>query len=194
MPLLEDKLIELDFFPDADLFISWPKFIEESFSTETGRGHIAIKYSEVPVFIYILASKLGADFLSEKILEEAKSTNFVSFAHKEYTRLCEDIKSALGFRRELWELLGDQKAKDQIFDKQLIYLKEKLPNCKYIGFIPSSAEYSSADILYQDSDIYLAQRKDILRLNEELSKEILKRTVEHYGRVVSSALRPLLER
>ena len=194
MPLLEDKLIELDFFLDADLFISWPEFIEESFSTETGRGNIAIKYSEVPVFIYILASKLGVYFLSEEILEEAKSTNFVSFAHEEYTKLHEHIKSALGFRRELWDLLEDKNAKYQIFDEQLRDLKEKLPNCKYIGFIPSSAEYSSADILYQDSDIYLAQRKDILRLNEELSKEILKRTVEHYGRVVSSALRPLLER
>jgi hypothetical protein len=194
MQLLEDKLIELDFFPHSDLSISWPKCIEESVSTETGRGHIVIKYSEVPVFVYVLASKVGTDFLPEKILEEAKSTNFVSFAHEEYTELYENIKSALGFRRKLWELLEDKKARDQIFDEQLRYLKEKLSGCEYIGFVPSSAEYSSVDILYQDGYIYLAQRKNILRLNEELSKEILKRTVEHYGILISPVLRPLLEK
>jgi hypothetical protein len=93
----------------------------------------------------------------------------------------------------LWELLEDKKAKDQ-FDEQLRYLKEKLSGCEYIGFISSSAEYSSVDILYQDGYIYLAQRKNILKLNEKLSKEILKRTVEHYGVVVSPVLRSLLKK
>jgi len=194
MPLLEDKLIELDFFPHADLFISWPKFIEESFSTENEKGYIHIKYSEVPELVYILARKLGTDFLPKEIIEEAKSKTFVSLADEEYTNICERINSTLEYRRKLWELLDDKKAKDQIFDEQLRYLKEKLSGCEYIGFIPSSAEYSSVDILCQSSDIYLAQRKNILRVNEDLSKEILKRTVEHYGDVVSPVLRPLLEK
>jgi len=195
MRLLEDKLIELDFFPHSDLSISWSKCIEESVSTETGRGHIAIKYSDIPVLIYVLASKLGTDFLSEKTLEKAKSENFVSYAGEEYTELCERINSTLEFRRKLWELLGDENVKNQILDEQLRYLKETLPpKCEYIGFIPPSAEYSSVDILSQGHDIYFAQRKNILRVNEDLSKEILKRTVEHYGDNVSPVLRPLLEK
>jgi len=153
------------------------------------KGYIHIKYSEVPELVYILARKLGTDFLPKKIIEEAKSKTFVSLADEEYTKICERINSTLEYRRKLWEL-----AKDQIFDEQLRYLKEKLPACAYIGFISPSAEYSSVDILSQNHDIYLAQRKDILRVNEDLSKEILKQTVEHYGDTVSPVLRPLLEK
>ena len=158
------------------------------------KGYIHIKYSEVPELVYILARKLGTDFLPKEIIEEAKSKTFVSLADEEYTNICERINSTLEYRRKLWELLDDKKAKDQIFDEQLRYLKEKLSGCEYIGFIPSSAEYSSVDILCQSSDIYLAQRKNILRVNEDLSKEILKQTVEHYGDTVSPVLRPLLEK
>ena len=55
---LDKKFIELDFFPHADLFISWPNFIAESFSSESGKGHISIKYSDIPSLVYILASRV----------------------------------------------------------------------------------------------------------------------------------------
>lgn len=196
MALLEDKLIELSFSPHSDLIISWPYFIENSISTEIerGKGHIRVKYSEVPDFVYFLANKIGTDFLPEKILEEAKKENFISFSNENYKEFYDRVKQNLEFKKRLWDLLEDDKAKNQIFDEQLRYLKEKLPNCEYAGFIPSSAEYSSVDILYRDHNLYLAQRKNILRLSGDLSREILKRTVEHYGIVVSPALRPLIEK
>lgn len=194
MSALDDKLIEINFFPHCDLFISWHNFIEESFSTERGKGHINIKYSEVPVFAYVLASRVGTDFLPEKILEEAKSKSFVNYAHEDYTELCYHINSQLEFKRKLWNFLGEEKTKYRILDEQLRYLKEKLPDCEYIGYISESAEYSSVDILHQDNSIYLAQRKDILRLGKELQQEVLKRTIEHYGVFISPVLRQLLEK
>jgi len=111
MPFLGSKIIELTFWPHSDLFINWPNFIEESISTENDTGNISIKYSEVPVFTYILASKLWADFLSEKILEEAKNKNFVSFSNEEYNELCRNINSKTKFRQKLWEQLEDKVVK-----------------------------------------------------------------------------------
>jgi len=80
-----------------------------------------------------------------------------------------------------------------MFDEQLKNLKENMPGCKYIGFIPSSSEYPDCDILYLPDNIYIAQRKNILRLNKELSKNALKQIIEHYGTAVSPVLRPFIE-
>jgi len=194
MSLLEEKLIELDFLPHADLHIAWPSFIEESISTETRKGYINIKYSDVPDFVYILASKLGTEFLPKKILDEAKSKSFIFFADEKYTELAERINLVSLVRRGLWKSLNDEKQKDKILNDRLRYLKEKLPDCEYIGLVSSSSEYSTVDILAKKSDVYISQRENILRLSEDLAKEILKRILEHYGVVVSPALRPLLEK
>ncbi|NOZ81561.1 MAG: hypothetical protein GXO63_00185 [Candidatus Micrarchaeota archaeon] len=185
--------IELSFFPHSDLFICWPDFIENSISTESGRGVIRIKYSGIPDFVYFLTNKIGIDFLPKNILEEAKKENFISFSNEEYKDFCQRVNQNLQFKSRLWKLLEDDKAKDQIFDEQLRYLKKLLPSCEYIGFIPPNAEYSSIDILWND-EIYLAQRRNVLKLNIAESKEVTKRVIEHYRTCVSPVLRCLFEK
>ncbi|RLJ02163.1 MAG: hypothetical protein DRP10_02125 [Candidatus Aenigmatarchaeota archaeon] len=193
MAILEDKLIELDFSPDADLFISWLNFIENSISAESSIGNIRIKYSEVPELVYFLANKIGIDFLPKNILDEAKKKDFISCSDEDYKDFCQRVNQNLQFKSGLWKLLEEDRAKDQIFDEQLRYLKELLPSCEYVGFIAPSAEYSSVDILYKDA-IYLAQKKNVLKLNNNEIEEIIKRTLEHYGACISPVLRCLLER
>lgn len=192
MSMLSDELIEIGFFPHSDLSIAWPRFIDESVSTEDGRGRIGIKYSGVPDFVYFMASKTSVDSLSSEAIEAAKRESFISFSSETHKDFCSRISQNSKFRKKLWDLSKDEKGCDNFLVKQLEYLKKKLSDCEYAGFVPPSAEYPHVDILYKD-DIYLAQGKNILRLNKTLSQEVLKQTVDFYGIAVSPALRPLLE-
>ena len=193
MGRLEDKLIELSFSPDSDLFIEWSNLIKESVLTETARGRIGVKYSEVPYLVYFLARKIGTDFLSRDIIEEAKREKFISFANKNIEDFSNQANYLLNSKKKRWELLEKDETKDKIFDEELRLLKSRLPaSAEYIGYVPPSAEYPGVNILYKE-DIYLAQRENILKLDNELSKELLKRTIEHYGLVVSPCLNALEE-
>jgi len=95
MAILEDKLIELDFSPDVDLFISWLNFIENSISAESSIGNIRIKYSEVPELVYFLANKIGIDFLPKNILDEAKKKDFISCSDEDYKDFCQRVNQNL---------------------------------------------------------------------------------------------------
>ncbi|RLG14304.1 MAG: hypothetical protein DRN66_02345, partial [Candidatus Nanohalarchaeota archaeon] len=127
------------------------------------------------------------------VLEEAKKENFISFSNEDYKDFCQRVNQNLRFKSRLWKLLEDDKTKDQIFDEQLSYIKELLPNCEYSGFIQPSAEYSGVDILY-DGRIYLAQRKNVLKLDVAESEEIIKKTIKQYGICVSPVLRCIFEK
>ena len=196
MLILKDKQIEIDFFPHSDFFLEWPKSAEESISAESDKGRIRVKYSGVPDLVYILSAKTGTDFLPEKIKDGARRKDFISFSDENYKRFYDRKSDKLGFFKKLWELLGNDEQKNdrlKAFYEELSYLKKLIPDSEYIGFIPQTAEYSSVNILYQDF-IYLQQRKNILKLDLILAREIVRLSLEHYGSVISPALRPLLER
>ncbi len=190
MGLLEDRLIELDFFSHPGLFISWPNSIKESVLTEGKVGKIAINSSGVPYLVYFLAKKTGADFLSFGIVEKVKKEKFISFAGMGIKEFRSQADYILDSRKIIWELLENERIKDQISNEELRFLKELFPHHDYIGYIPPSAEYPGVNILHK-KDIYLSQRRNILRLDKELSKELVRRTIKHYGLAVSSCLNAL---
>ena len=205
MKSLKDKLIEISFFPHSDLFIEWPSFIKEiSVSTGSAKGRIAVKYSGVPYFAYFLTDtimkNIDEGFIESlkseipDVIEYAKKKNFISFAEMSVEDFYEITYYHLEFKSKLWNLLNDERFKERVFNEELKNLKEILPDATYTGFVPGSAEYSHVDILCNASqkNIYLAQRKNILKLNLELSKELLKKTIKHYGINIAPCLKKFI--
>ena len=195
--ILKNKSIELSFFPHTDLYIIWPRNIEESVSTDKGKeeGVIVIKYSEIPFFVYFIAKKIGTDFLPNEIIKRAKQESYISFADMNVEDFHTQAEYFQTFREKLWKALEQEETKDKIFYEDLRFLKELFPGpeYEYIGYVPppNNNDNAGVNMLYKDNNIYLSQRKNVLRLDDVLSKELLKRTIEHYGLGVSPCLNAL---